>query len=81
MDTTWVFICGFLVLSMQLGFAILEVGAVRAKNAVNIFMKNFLYVILSVFAWWALGFPLEATGSLLWQPLLFEAGKTGERMS
>ena len=33
---------GCTVLFMQCGFALLEAGAVRAKNVTNILMKNFL---------------------------------------
>ncbi|MFA5414828.1 MAG: ammonium transporter, partial [Methanoregula sp.] len=39
---SWVLICGFLVMSMQAGFALLEAGLTRAKNAANIMMKNMM---------------------------------------
>ena len=36
----WVAICVALVFFMQAGFAFLESGAARAKNSVNVLMKN-----------------------------------------
>lgn len=45
-DTVWTMVAGFLVFFMNLGFAMLEAGLQRSKNAVNILMKNF--VVFSV---------------------------------
>jgi len=42
LDTVWVLLAAFLVFFMQAGFGMLEAGLVRAKNAGNILMKNFL---------------------------------------
>ena len=39
-DTIWVLIGAFLVFAMQPGFAMVETGFTRAKNAANIVMKN-----------------------------------------
>ena len=39
-DTVWVLVTAFLVFWMQAGFALVETGLTRAKNAVNILMKN-----------------------------------------
>lgn len=44
------------VLFMQLGFAFLEAGICRSKNVVNIMMKNFVDLGLSVFVFWAVGY-------------------------
>lgn len=55
---TWVLICGFLVMSMQLGFAMLETGLTRAKNAANIMMKNLMDFCAGSLAYWAVGFAL-----------------------
>lgn len=38
-DTIWVLIGAFLVFAMQPGFAMVETGFTRAKNAGNIVMK------------------------------------------
>ena len=41
-DTLWVLVAAFLVFFMQAGFAMVESGFTRAKNAVNILMKNLM---------------------------------------
>jgi len=46
------------VLLMQVGFAFLESGVCRSKNTVNIMMKNFVDISLSVLVFWAIGFGL-----------------------
>ncbi len=57
LDTVWVLITGFLVFFMNLGFASVESGFARSKNAVNILSKNFI-----VFAVSSLGFLLLGWG-------------------
>ena len=42
LDTLWVMVAGFLVFFMNAGFALVESGLCRAKNAVNILAKNFI---------------------------------------
>ncbi|MFB3920053.1 MAG: ammonium transporter, partial [Candidatus Velamenicoccus archaeovorus] len=39
-DYVWVLLCGFLVFFMQAGFAMVETGFCRAKNATNLMAKN-----------------------------------------
>lgn len=58
MDTLWVMIAGFLVFFMNAGFALVESGLCRAKNAVNILAKNFIVFAASSLAFWAIGFAL-----------------------
>ncbi len=58
LDTVWVMIAGFLVMWMQAGFALVETGLTRAKNAVNICMKNLLDYSFGTLAFWAVGFGL-----------------------
>ena len=41
---------------LQAGFAMLEVGTVRAKNTKNILIKNVMDACLGVLIWWAFGF-------------------------
>jgi Amt family ammonium transporter len=43
---------------MQPGFALLESGFCRAKNAVNVIMKNFTDCAIASLAYWAIGFGL-----------------------
>lgn len=52
LDTVWVLLCTALIFFMQAGFAMLETGFTRAKNAGNIIMKNLMdYCIGSVLFW------------------------------
>jgi Amt family ammonium transporter len=54
----WTLIAAFLVFFMQAGFAMVETGFTRAKNAVNIMMKNLMDFALGSLAYWAIGFGL-----------------------
>ncbi|MEN6497290.1 MAG: ammonium transporter [Thermoguttaceae bacterium] len=58
MDTVWVLLTAFLVMWMQAGFALVETGFTRAKNSVNILMKNVLDYCFGTIAFWAIGFGL-----------------------
>jgi Amt family ammonium transporter len=58
MDTLWVLVTAFLVFFMNAGFALVESGLCRAKNAVNILAKNFIVFAASSLAFWAVGFAL-----------------------
>src|SRR5205823_11222520 len=58
----WVLICGFLVMFMQTGFALLETGLCRAKNAAHTMSMNFLVYALGMIAFWAVGFGLMCGG-------------------
>ena len=54
----FVLICAILVFFMQAGFAMLELGFTRAKNAVNIVMKNIMDFALGALVFFAVGFAL-----------------------
>jgi ammonium transporter, Amt family len=56
LDTIWVMIAAFLVFFMNLGFALVESGFCRAKNAVNILFKNFVVFAVASLAFLVLGF-------------------------
>ena len=58
MDTMWVMVAGMLVFFMNAGFAMLETGFCRQKNAVNVLAKNLIVFALSTIAYWAIGFAL-----------------------
>jgi Amt family ammonium transporter len=89
MDTMWVLFTAFLVFFMNLGFAMVESGLCRAKNAVNILAKNFIVFAISTLAYWVLGFGLmygDGTSLAGTEGLLFAAGRdnspaTGEAYS
>jgi ammonium transporter, Amt family len=57
-DTIWVLLAAFLVFFMQAGFAMVEAGFTRAKNAGNIIMKNLMDYACGSLIYWALGFAL-----------------------
>lgn len=57
-DTIWVLLGAALVFFMQAGFAMVETGFTRAKNAGNIIMKNTLDFTIGTVAFWVLGFGL-----------------------
>lgn len=58
LDNMMLFISAVLVLFMQAGFALVEVGFNSSKNAVNIMFKNFIDVSLGVLIFWLVGYSL-----------------------
>jgi len=57
-NTLWVLMAGALVFLMQAGFAMLETGMVRAKNAVNVMMKNYIDLCVGTLLFWLVGYGL-----------------------
>lgn len=55
-DILWLIIAGLLVFFMQAGFAMVETGMTRAKNACNIMMKNLMDFCIGALAFWAVGY-------------------------
>lgn len=55
-DTIWIMLSAFLVMLMQAGFAMLEMGTVRSKNAQNILIKNLLDVTMATIIWFVIGY-------------------------
>src|SRR5712672_2718303 len=58
----WTLVTGFLVMFMQAGFAIVETGLCRAKNANHTMMMNFMVYGFGLFAFWVCGFALQMGG-------------------
>jgi Amt family ammonium transporter len=58
LDNVWVLIAAALVFFMQAGFAMVETGFTRAKNAGNIIMKNLMDFSVGSLMYWLLGFGL-----------------------
>jgi hypothetical protein len=54
----WTLVAACLVFFMQAGFAMVEAGFTRAKNAINIMMKNLMDFSIGSIAFWAIGFGL-----------------------
>lgn len=57
-DVVWTCIAAFMVFFMQAGFAMVETGFTRAKNAVNILMKNLMDFSVGTVAFFLVGFGL-----------------------
>lgn len=58
LNYVWMIAAGALVFMMQAGFAMVELGFARAKNSINIVMKNFLDFCISAIVFLFLGFGL-----------------------
>ncbi|MFA5940124.1 MAG: ammonium transporter [Sinimarinibacterium sp.] len=65
-DIAWTCTAAALVFFMQAGFALLEGGMSRAKNSVNVIMKNYADMCYGVFAFWAVGYGLMFGSSQGW---------------
>ncbi len=57
-NIVWTCVAAFLVFFMQAGFAMVEAGFTRAKNAVNILMKNLMDFSVGTLAFFLVGFGL-----------------------
>ena len=58
----WTLITGYLVMFMQAGFAAVETGLCRAKNANHTMMMNFMVYSFGLFAYWVMGFAIQQGG-------------------
>ena len=79
-DTGWMLIGAALVFFMQAGFAMVETGFTRAKNAGNIIMKNLMDFCLGTPLFWLIGFGLMfgAGSKFIGTIDLFADGVVGE---
>lgn len=59
----WTLITGFLVMFMQAGFAMVEAGLCRVKNANHTYMMNFFVYGCGLFAYWIIGFAIQMGGA------------------
>jgi len=64
-NNLWLLIATILVIFMNAGFAMVEAGMCRSKNAVNILAKNLFVFALAVSAYWFIGYSLMYGGSLV----------------
>lgn len=62
LNVVWTMVAAFLVYFMQAGFAVLEVGFNRAKNAGNIIMKNMMDFVLGSLCFFIIGFAVMFGG-------------------
>ncbi len=58
----WTLICGFLVFFMQAGFAMVETGFTRAKNAAHTMAMNLMVFVFGVLGYWICGYALQMGG-------------------
>ncbi len=78
LDTVWVLVATAFVFFMQAGFAMVETGFTRAKNAGNIIMKNLMDFAVGSLIYWMLGFTLmfgPSIGGLIGSVELFSTGE------
>ena len=57
-NNLWLLVATILVIFMNAGFAMVEAGMCRQKNAVNILAKNLFVFALAVTAYWFIGYSL-----------------------
>lgn len=73
-DIVWLALCASLVFFMQAGFAMVETGMTRAKNACNIMMKNLLDFSFGALGYYLIGYGLmygESNGFIGWSSEYF----------
>ena len=83
LNVVWTLIAAILVFMMQAGFALVETGFTRAKNAANIMMKNLMDFAVGSLAFYILGAALmfgatKATGWFGWGGLGMPTLANGE---
>ncbi|HET9554550.1 MAG TPA: ammonium transporter [Anaeromyxobacteraceae bacterium] len=69
LNLAWVLLCGFLVMFMQAGFAMVETGFTRARNAAHTMAMNFVVYPLGVLGFWLVGYGLMMGGVAEWPTL------------
>ena len=85
-NNLWLLIATILVIFMNAGFAMVEAGMCRSKNAVNILTKNLFVFALAVTSYWFIGYSLMyggnvADGWLYFGGLFFDPTVTAEMVS
>ncbi len=76
-DVIWTLLAAALVFFMQAGFAMVETGFTRAKNAGNIIMKNLMDFALGSLVFWVLGFGImfgASQAGIIGMPSFFSTG-------
>jgi Amt family ammonium transporter len=62
LNIVWTLLTGFLVMFMQAGFALVETGFCRAKNAAHTMAMNFMIYPIGMLGYWICGFALQMGG-------------------
>eukprot|EP00931_Biecheleriopsis_adriatica_P086089 TRINITY_DN60815_c0_g1_i1.p1 TRINITY_DN60815_c0_g1~~TRINITY_DN60815_c0_g1_i1.p1 ORF type:complete len:886 (+),score=149.39 TRINITY_DN60815_c0_g1_i1:73-2730(+) len=77
LETSWLLLCSFLVISMQLGFAMLEVGSVREAHRMTVLAKNIMDSAVSCLVFsiatsaWQSSLILSPNGNVMFDRQLF----------
>jgi Amt family ammonium transporter len=61
-NVVWTLLAGFLVMFMQAGFALVETGLTRAKNAAHTMSMNFMIYPIGMLGYWICGYALQMGG-------------------
>src|SRR5580658_6192676 len=69
LNLVWVLMAGFLVMFMQLGFAMVETGFTRSKNAVNTMAMNLIIYPIGIIGFWLCGYGFMMGGVAHWPSL------------
>ena len=85
-NNLWLLIATILVIFMNAGFAMVEAGMCRSKNAVNILAKNLFVFALAVTAYWFVGYKIMYGDSVLggwfyWGGFFFDPEVTAEMVT
>ncbi len=85
-NNLWLLIATILVIFMNAGFAMVEAGMCRSKNAVNILAKNLFVFALAVTAYWFVGYSIMygnsiSEGWLYFSGLFFDPTVSAETIS
>jgi Amt family ammonium transporter len=70
----WTIIAGFLVFFMQAGFALVETGFTRQKNAAHTMMMNMMVFCIGAVGYWLVGFAFQFGGINAAYPAVQGAG-------
>ena len=85
-NNLFIFIAAILVVFMNAGFAMVEAGLCRQKNAVNILLKNLIVFGLAASAYWLIGYSIMygdplIGGWLYFKGLFFDPTVTAEMVT
>ncbi|MDF2668257.1 MAG: ammonium transporter, partial [Paenibacillus sp.] len=69
-DAVWIMLAAILVIFMQAGFALLEAGSTRMKNAGHVAGKTILTFGIAGLAFWAVGFGLVFGDGGSWNKII-----------
>src|SRR3954471_10026829 len=61
-NLVWTCVCGFMVMFMQAGFALVEAGLTRSKNVAHTMSMNFLVYSIAILGFWSFGFAFQMGG-------------------